>query len=158
MLAGRFGLIGVQVLIWSFNLFFPHDLLQCFVFFQGPKMNGAAKKVSYSLQCVINTHLCTVCHRHTLPPPHPSRSAHPCQDPFHTVHLKTFSWSSLGPGRCRRRSRRMSTLSIGKGLAHQRLEIPFDFLVIVWLLRCSNDDVNDENDDGEISSLINIGQ
>ena len=49
----------------------------------------------------------------------------------------------------------MSTLSIGKGLAHQRLEIPFDFLVKVWLLRCSNDDVNDENDDGEISSLIN---
>ena len=52
----------------------------------------------------------------------------------------------------------MSTQSIGKGLAHQRLEIPFNFLVIVWLLRCSNDDVNDENDDGEISSLINIGQ
>ena len=52
----------------------------------------------------------------------------------------------------------MSTQSIGKGLAHQGLEIPFDFLVIVWLLRCSNDDVNDENDDGEISSLINIGQ
>ena len=48
----------------------------------------------------------------------------------------------------------MSTLSIGKGLAHQRLEIPFDFLVIVWLLRCSND----EYDDGEISSFINIGQ
>ena len=48
----------------------------------------------------------------------------------------------------------MSTLSIGKGLADQWLEIPFDFLGILWLLRCSND----ENDDGEISSLINIGQ
>ena len=52
----------------------------------------------------------------------------------------------------------MSTLSIGKGLADQWLEIPFDFLGILWLLRCSNDDNNDENDDGEISSLINIGQ
>ena len=45
MLAGRFGLIGVQVLIWSLNLFSPQDVLQCFVFFQGPKMNGAVKKV-----------------------------------------------------------------------------------------------------------------
>ena len=54
----------------------------------------------------------------------------------------------------------MSTQSIDKGLAHQRLEIPLIFLVIVWLLRCSNDDVDDENenDNGEISSLINIGQ
>ena len=69
MLAGRFGLIGVQVLISSPNLLVPQLALQKVVVVQGPKMKGAGRKVS-SLSCKINTHSCTVGLPHSPPLPH----------------------------------------------------------------------------------------
>ena len=48
MLSGRFGLMGVQVLISNLNLLSPQVSLQYGVFFQGPKMKGAGKKVLIS--------------------------------------------------------------------------------------------------------------
>ena len=45
MLAGRFGLIGVQVLNSSLNRLVPQLALQYEVVVQGPKMKGAGEKV-----------------------------------------------------------------------------------------------------------------
>ena len=47
MLAGRFGLTRLQVLISSLNLLSPQLVLQYGVLFQGPKMNGAGRKIVY---------------------------------------------------------------------------------------------------------------
>ena len=49
MLAGRFGLTRLQVLISSLNLLSPQVLLQYEVFIQFPKMKGARRKVLISV-------------------------------------------------------------------------------------------------------------
>ena len=118
MLAGRFGLIGVQVRNSSLNLLVPQVSLQYGVLVQLPKMNGAGKKgLNLFFSCGIKTHMCTVGWRHT--PPHLSKCTHSCQDHSCNVHLsprRPFVWSSERSGVCRRRSRRTSTQSIGKDL------------------------------------------
>ena len=118
MLAGRFGLIGVQVRNSSLNLLVPQVSLQYGVGVQFPKMNGAGRKFSnLALSCGINTHMCNFGRRHT--PPLLSKRAHSCQDPSCNVHLsprRPFVWSSERSWVCRRRSRRTSTQSIGKDL------------------------------------------
>ena len=119
MLAGRFGLIGVQVLNSSLNPLEPQLSLQCEVLIQGPKMNGAGRMV-LSPSCKINTHLCTLGRRHSLPLPlstFPLKCPHLCQDPSCNLHLSPltpFLSSSEGAGVCRRRSCRTSNRSIGK--------------------------------------------
>ena len=122
MLAGRFGLIGVQVLNSSLNLLVPQLALQYGVLIQGPKMKGAERMVS-SLPCKINTHLCTVGQRHSPPFPLLLKCPHLCQDPSCNLHLSPFLSSSERAGVCRRRSCRTSNRSIGKDrFLHGRLK------------------------------------
>ena len=116
MLGGRFGLIGVQVLNSSLNLLEPQLSLQCEVLIQGPKMKGAERMV-LSPSCKINTHLCTLGQRHSLPLPLLLKSPCSCQDPSCNLHLSPltpFLSSSERAGVCRRRSCRTSNRSIGK--------------------------------------------
>ena len=125
-LAGRLGLIGVQVLSSNLNLLVPQLSLQYGVLVQGPKMKGAGSKES-SPSCKFNTYLCTVGQCHSLPFPYLSKSPRLCQDPSCNLHLTPFLSSFERRGLFRRRSRRTSNPSIGKERFLQgRLKTPLD--------------------------------
>ena len=133
MLAGRFGLIGVQVLNSSLNPLVPQLSLQCEVLIQGPKMKGAGR-MALSPSCKINTHLCTLGQRHSLPLPLLLKSPCSCQDPSCNLHLTPFLSSSEGAGVCRRRSCRTSNRSIGKDRFLQgRLKHQLDNVSLIML-------------------------
>ena len=136
MLAGRFGLIGVQVLNSSLNPLVPQLSLQCEVLIQGPKMKGAGR-MALSPSCKINTHLCTLGQRHSLPLPLLLKSPCSCQDPSCNLHLSPltpFLSSSERAGVCRRRSCRTSNRSIGKDRFLQgRLKHQLDNVSLIML-------------------------